>query len=265
MYYIYHDRGDDQQIVNYNFIETASNSCEYIHVELELHAQLLMRVQHRNLAFFIGYCDEGTSLVIVYEYMANGSLQLQKRLSDKNTNALTWEERLGIAVDAAQGLEYLHSGCKPPIIHRDVKSANILLNERLQAKIADFGLSKDLLVEGRSHVSTAVVGTPGYLDPEYYISSKLNEKSDVYSFGIVLLELITGRTAITKSSGSRIHIVQWVSPKLVTGEIRNIVDQRFQGDFSVNSVWKAIDMAMRCHPKANHERCNNRIKEVFGN
>ncbi|XP_019054985.1 PREDICTED: putative leucine-rich repeat receptor-like serine/threonine-protein kinase At2g19230, partial [Nelumbo nucifera] len=215
--------------------------------EFRAEAQLLLRVHHKNLVSFIGYCDEGANKAIIYEYMANGNLQ--GHLSGyKNLDELSWEKRLRVAVDAAQGLEYLHNGCKPPIIHRDVKTSNILLNETFQAKLADFGLSKDFPNEGQTHISTTVVGTPGYLDPEYYISNKLNEKSDVYSFGIVLLELITGRPAITKSSDERIHIVQWVSSMLATGEIRNIADQRLEADFNVNSVWKAIEVAMACLP-----------------
>ncbi|KAI9159837.1 hypothetical protein LWI28_002379 [Acer negundo] len=146
-------------------------------------AQLLMRVHHRNLVSFIGYCNDGTNLGIIYEYMAGGNLQ--QYLQDKSKEAMSWKERLQIAVDAAQGLEYLHCGCKPPIIHRDVKTANILLDENMQAKIADFGLSIYVLHENESHVSASVAGTVGYLDPEYYTSNRLTEKSDVYGFGIV--------------------------------------------------------------------------------
>ncbi|KAK9939369.1 hypothetical protein M0R45_016066 [Rubus argutus] len=112
-------------------------------------------------------------------------------------NLLTWKERLQIAVDAAQGLDYLHNGCKPPIVHRDMKTSNILLNEKMQAKICDFGISKVLSTESATHTQTDHIrGTRGYFDPEYYTTGNLNKKSDLYSFGIVLLELITGRPAI---------------------------------------------------------------------
>ncbi|KAF8388903.1 hypothetical protein HHK36_025584 [Tetracentron sinense] len=218
--------------------------------EFQTEAKLLMRVYHRNLASFVGYCNEGSNMALIYEYMANGNLEDYLTGED----ALSWEKRLRIAVDAAQGLEYLHTGCKPPIVHRDVKTANILLDEKLQGKIADFGLSKVFPNESGTHVSTIVVGTTGYLDPEYYISNKLNEKSDVYSFGIVLLELITGLPAIIKKSSERIHIVQWVSPMLARGEIRNIVDHRLQSDFDINSVWKAIETAMACVPQTSIQR-----------
>ncbi|XP_010244372.1 PREDICTED: probable LRR receptor-like serine/threonine-protein kinase At4g29180 [Nelumbo nucifera] len=219
--------------------------------EFRTEAELLMRVHHRNLASFIGYCDEGGNMALIYEYMAKGNLK--EYLSDTNANVLSWERRLQIAIDAAQGLEYLHSGCKPPIIHRDVKTANILLSEALEAKIADFGLSKVFPNDGFSHVLTQVMGTPGYLDPEYYVSSKLNEKSDVFSFGIVLLELITGQPPIIKSSES-VHIIQWVGNMLERGEIRNIVDPRLQGDFDINSIWKATEIAIACTPSTSIRR-----------
>ncbi|XP_057966979.1 probable LRR receptor-like serine/threonine-protein kinase At4g29180 isoform X2 [Malania oleifera] len=219
--------------------------------EFQTEAELLVRIHHRNLASFIGYCDD-KNMALVYEYMANGNLK--DYLSAKSSHLLSWEQRLRIAIDAAQGLEYLHNGCKPPIIHRDVKTANILLSKNLHAKIADFGLSKVFPNDDSlTHVSTAVMGTRGYLDPEYCISQRLNEKSDVYSFGVVLLELITGKPAIIRNN-EQIHIVQWVSPLLEMGEIRSIVDQRLQGEFNVNSVRKALEIAMACTTSSSTQR-----------
>uniref|UniRef100_A0A2N9G9W7 Protein kinase domain-containing protein n=1 Tax=Fagus sylvatica TaxID=28930 RepID=A0A2N9G9W7_FAGSY len=188
---------------------------------------------------------------LIYEYMANGNLA--RHLSDKNASFLSWETRLKIAMHSAQGLEYLHNGCKPPIIHRDVKSTNILLDENFQAKLADLGLSRVFPGEGGTHVSTKVVGTPGYLDPEYYASNQLNEKSDVYSFGVVLLEIITGQTAIIKNP-EKVHVIQWVSPMLERGDVKNIVDPRLEGDLDINSVWKAIEVAMACVSPTSIER-----------
>nr|POF00243.1 putative lrr receptor-like serine/threonine-protein kinase [Quercus suber] len=205
--------------------------------------KLLMRVHHRNLTTLVGYCYEETSMGLVYEYMANGDLEAH--LSGKNTNILGWEARLNIAMEAAQGLEYLHNGCKPPIIHRDVKTTNILLNENFNAKLADFGLSKIFPTDG-THVSMlSVAGTLGYLDPEYSISYRLTEKSDVYGFGVVLLEIITSRPAIERSYENT-HISQWVRMMLDRGDIQNIVDPRLGGDFNVNSAWKAVEIAMAC-------------------
>ncbi|KAL4286007.1 hypothetical protein AHAS_Ahas19G0043100 [Arachis hypogaea] len=193
--------------------------CMDINNLLQRQVKLLMRVHHRNLTSLIGYCNEETNIGLIYEYMANGNLD--EHLSGKNNRekSLNWEDRLRIALDAAQGLEYLHNGCKPPIIHRDVKCPNILLNENFHAKLADFGLSKCFAAEGDTHVSTIVAGTPGYLDPEYTTSNRLTEKSDVYSFGVVLL-------------------------RIITGDITKVVDSRLQGDFDNNSAWKAVEIAM---------------------
>ncbi|GLT72545.1 hypothetical protein SLA2020_444700 [Shorea laevis] len=219
--------------------------------QFQSEVKLLMRVHHRNLTTLVGYCYEGTNMGLIYEYMANGDLQ--EHLSGKKANILNWEDRLRIATDAAQGLEYLHHGCKPPIIHRDVKCTNILLNENFHAKLADFGLSKIFPTDGGTHVSTVVAGTPGYLDPEYYISNWLTEKSDVYSFGIVLLEIITSRPAIERSQ-ERTHISQWVSIMLAKGDIQNIVDPRLRGNFNTNSAWKAVEIAMACVSPTSTER-----------
>ncbi|KAF3445137.1 hypothetical protein FNV43_RR14830 [Rhamnella rubrinervis] len=206
--------------------------------------KLLMRVHHRNLTSLVGYCNDDKCLGLIYEYMANGNLQ--RHLSDKNSYPLSWEDRLRIAVDTAQGLEYLHNGCKPPIIHRDVKTANILLNEKFQAKLADFGLSRAFSIESGTHISTVVAGTPGYLDPEYYVTNWLQEKSDVYSFGVVLLEIITSRPVLVRSDDEKPHISQWVASMLENGEIANIVDPRLRGDFNISSAWKAVEMANAC-------------------
>ncbi|GFY97115.1 leucine-rich repeat protein kinase family protein [Actinidia rufa] len=196
-------------------------------------AELLTTIHHRNLASLIGYCDEALNTALIYEYMANGNLQ-----------------------ECLLALEYLHNGCKPPIIHRDIKTANILLDDKLQAKVADFGLSRIFPIEdgdNGTHVTTVVMGTFGYLDPEYYITRRLTKKSDVYSFGVVLLELITGQPAIIKSEDNT-HIVQWVMPKLERGEISNIADPRLEGEFDSNSMWKALEAAMACVPSNSLQR-----------
>ncbi|KAK3220082.1 hypothetical protein Dsin_014052 [Dipteronia sinensis] len=227
--------------------------------QYQAEVKLLMRVHHRNLVTLVGYCDEGDKLALIYEYMAHGNLQ--EHLADSSTSILSWEGRLRIAVESAQGLEYLHSGCKPPIIHRDVKSTNILLNDKFQAKLADFGLSKSFAAESQTHVSTVVAGTPGYLDPEYYVSNRLTEKSDVYSFGAVLLEIITSKSAIIRiDEHEKTHLSQWVESFLALGDIRQIVDSRLQGNFDVNSVWKAVEVAMAClSPTANRRPTMNVI------
>ncbi|XP_019193335.1 PREDICTED: putative leucine-rich repeat receptor-like protein kinase At2g19210 isoform X2 [Ipomoea nil] len=212
--------------------------------EFQAEASLLMNVHHKNLTSLVGYCIEGTNLGIVYEYMANGSLD--KHLSGKTPHVLTWEDRIRIASDAAEGLEYLHHGCKPPIVHRDIKTTNILLDDTLQAKLSDLGLSRVFPAEGGTHVTTIVAGTPGYLDPE------LTEKSDVYSFGVVLLEIITGRNPLGESDN--IYVVKWVTTMLEdNGDIASIVDPRLVENFDINSAWKVVELGMACveHDSAN--------------
>ncbi|KAM7471799.1 hypothetical protein LguiA_009982 [Lonicera macranthoides] len=244
---VYHGFVGNTQVA----VKMLSPSSTQGYKEFQAEASLLMSVHHKNLSTLVGYCNEGTNMGIIYEYMANGNLD--QHLSDKNLYALGWEERLRIATDSAQGLEYLHHGCKPPIVHRDVKSNNILLNEKFQAKLTDFGLSRAFPVEGDTHVSTVVAGTPGYLDPEYYTSNRLTEKSDVYGFGIVLLEIITGRPAIAKTQ-ERTHIIQWVTSTLQNGDVSNIIDPRLKGDFDVNSAWKAVELAMTCASRISTKR-----------
>ncbi|KAF5453074.1 hypothetical protein F2P56_028013 [Juglans regia] len=237
---VYHGYIDNTQVA----VKMLSHSSVQGYQQFQSEVRLLMRVHHRNLTTLFGYCYEGTNMGLIYEYMANGDLGAH--LSDWNAKTLTWEDRLRIATDAAKGLEYLHCGCKPPIVHRDVKTTNILLNENLQAKLADFGLSKIFPTDsGATHVSTVVAGTPGYLDPEYNITNRFTEKSDVYSFGVVLLKIITSRPAIERSE-ARTHVSEFVRSMLAKGDIKNIVDPRLQGNFNSNSVWKAVEIAMGC-------------------
>ncbi|KAF3777000.1 Receptor-like tyrosine-protein kinase [Nymphaea thermarum] len=173
-------------------------------------------------------------------------LVLCKGMSNERADALNWQQRLRIAFGAATGLEYLHSGCNPAIIHRDVKSSNILLNANFEAKIADFGLSRSVISSSVTHITTAVAGTAGYLDPEYWYTSKVTEKSDVYGFGVVLFELITGQHAISTHGGESVPIVQIVVPRLSRGDINSIIDPRIQGQYEISSIWKVADTAMSC-------------------
>ncbi|KAL5203400.1 hypothetical protein ABZP36_014352 [Zizania latifolia] len=169
-------------------------------------------------------------------------------------SCFTWRERLRIALESAQGLEYLHKGCNPPLIHRDVKATNILLNGRLEAKIADFGLSKAFDLDDDTHISTnTLVGTVGYVDPEYQATMQPTTKSDVYSFGVVLLELVTGKPAILRDP-EPVSIIQWVRQRLARGNIEGVVDARMHGDHDVNGVWKAADVALKCTAQASAQR-----------
>ncbi|GMI82111.1 hypothetical protein like AT1G51890 [Hibiscus trionum] len=237
---VYHGYLDETQVA----VKMLSPSSAQGYKEFQAEMELLLRVHHRNLTTLIGYCDDGSNMGLIYEYMAKGNLS--EHLKDSSRGVLNWEVRLGIALEAAQGLEYLHHGCTPPIIHRDVKSTNILLTESLHAKLSDFGLSKAFPLEGDTHVITVVAGTPGYVDPEYSTSNRLTEKSDVYSFGVVLLEIITNRPVTTKTYSQTTHISQWASLILSNGDINTIADSRLQGDFDNASMKKAVELAMAC-------------------
>ncbi|TKW26262.1 hypothetical protein SEVIR_3G176500v4 [Setaria viridis] len=216
-------------------------------------AQTLTRIHHKNLVSMIGYCKDGDYMALVYEYMSEGTLQEHISGNGRNTGFLSWRQRLKIALESAQGLEYLHKGCNPPLIHRDVKAANILLNAKLEAKIADFGLTK-AYHDNDTHVSTnTLVGTLGYVDPEYHTTMQPTTKSDVYSFGVVLLELVTGRPAILRDPEPT-TIIQWARQRLARGNIEGVADPRMRGDHDVNSVWKAADIALKCTAQSSAQR-----------
>ncbi|WRX25861.1 Serine-threonine/tyrosine-protein kinase [Theobroma cacao] len=233
---VYHGYLDGSQVA----VKMLSSISVQSYKKFQAKVEPLLGIHHRNLTSLVGYCDEDTNKGLIYEYMSNGNFE--HHLSESNTNILSWEQRLKIAMGAAQGLEPLHNGSKPPIIHRDVNPTNILLNEDLQAKLADFGLSRTFPVDDDTPVSTLIAGTPGYQDPEYIISNNLTEKSDVYSFGVVLLETITSRLFVMKSHET-VHISDWVNSMLSNGDAKNIVDTRLQGDFDMNSLSKAIELA----------------------
>ncbi|RLM86685.1 putative LRR receptor-like serine/threonine-protein kinase [Panicum miliaceum] len=213
--------------------------------------QSLTKVHHRNIVSLVGYCWEKNHLALVYEYMSQGNLYDHLRVlffwynegKHAAVELLNWGTRVRIVLEAAQGLDYLHNGCSPPIIHRDVKSSNILLGRNLQAKIADMGLSRSYLSDTQTHISATAAGTAGYMDPEYYLTGRLTESSDVYSFGIVLLEAATGEPPLLPGLG---HIVQRVKQRIAAGDIGSIADSRLRGAYDVSSMWKVVDIAMAC-------------------
>uniref|UniRef100_A0A0D9XVM1 non-specific serine/threonine protein kinase n=1 Tax=Leersia perrieri TaxID=77586 RepID=A0A0D9XVM1_9ORYZ len=237
-------------------VKMRSQTSNQGNTEFLAEAQHLARVHHRNLVSLIGYCKDKKHLALVYEYMDGGSLADHLRgQEDLHTEPLTWLQRLNIALDSANGLEYLHRSCSPPLIHRDVKAHNILLTANLKAKIADFGLTRAFSSETNTHTTTEPAGTPGYLDPEYYGTSHLSEKSDVYSFGVVLLVLITAQPAIIPISDTvKKNIVLWVHERLAEGDIEGVTDPRIRGDCDLNSVWKVADLALHCTRREGRDR-----------
>lgn len=205
---------------------------------------LLSRIHHRNLVPLIGYCEERGQSILVYEYMHHGTLRDHLYGPSNERKSLDWMSRLLIAEDAAKGIEYLHSGCNPSIIHRDIKSSNILLDIHMRAKVSDFGLSR-LADEEMTHVSSVVRGTVGYLDPEYYATQQLTEKSDVYSFGVVLLELISGRKPVSAQDyGADWSIVHWARSLIRKGDIHAIIDPYLGSNFKIESIWKIAEIAI---------------------
>ncbi|XP_071686380.1 serine/threonine-protein kinase-like protein CCR4 [Rutidosis leptorrhynchoides] len=188
--------------------------------------EFLSRVNHKNLVQLLGYCEENNELVLVYEFMENGSLHdhLHNVFS---SHIMSWPARIKVALDAARGLEYLHVYADPPIIHRDIKSSNILLDGEWTGKVSDFGLSLLGPPDNGSHLSLGAAGTVGYMDPEYYKYGQLTAKSDVYSFGVMLLELLSGHRAIQKNeTGERRNVVDSVVPYIENDVIYRILDRK---------------------------------------
>lgn len=212
----------------------------------------LGQLSHPNLVKLVGYCCEDEHRVLIYEYMARGSVE--NHLFSRVLLPLPWSIRMKIAFAAAKGLAFLHEAEKP-VIYRDFKTSNILMDMDYNAKLSDFGLAKDGPVGDESHVSTRIMGTYGYAAPEYIMTGHLSSRSDVYSFGVVLLELLTGRKSLDKSRPAREqNLTDWALPVLrEKKKVLNIVDPRMEGDYLTKGVHKAAMLAYHClnrNPKA---------------
>ncbi|KAK1419707.1 hypothetical protein QVD17_28981 [Tagetes erecta] len=209
---------------------------------------MLSLLRHSNLVTLTGYCAAGDQRLLVYEFMPQGSLENHLFDLEPDQQPLDWHTRLKVAVGAARGLEYLHCKANPPVIYRDLKSSNILLDNDFSPKLSDFGLAKLGPVGDNTHVSTRVMGTYGYCAPEYAMSGKLTIKSDIYSFGVVMLELITGRRAIdtTKKPGEQ-NLVPWACPFLRDRKkFVKLVDPLLHGRFSARSVHNVVAITAMC-------------------
>ncbi|PIA52600.1 hypothetical protein AQUCO_01000466v1 [Aquilegia coerulea] len=213
--------------------------------EFQAEVDIISRVHHRHLVSLVGYCIAGLQRMLVYEFVPNKTLEFH--LHGNEGIDLDWPKRLNIAIGSAKGLAYLHEDCHPRIIHRDIKAANILLDNNYEAMVADFGLAK-LSQDNFTHVSTRVMGTFGYLAPEYASSGKLTEKSDVFSFGVMLLELITGRRPVdTTNKYMDDSLVDWARPILTTAladeDYDELVDPRLHNVYNHNEIARMIACA----------------------
>ncbi|KAF8100177.1 hypothetical protein N665_0229s0007 [Sinapis alba] len=213
--------------------------------EFQAEVEIISRVHHRFLVSLVGYCIAGEQRMLVYEFLPNDTLEFH--LHGKSGNMLDWPTRLKIALGSAKGLAYLHEDCHPRIIHRDIKASNILLDETFEAKVADFGLAK-LSQDNVTHVSTRIMGTFGYLAPEYASSGKLTDRSDVFSFGVMLLELITGRRPVDLTGEMEDSLADWARPLCLNaaqdGDYSELVDPRLENQYEPYEMARMVACAV---------------------
>lgn len=216
--------------------------------EFRAEVEIISRVHHRHLVSLVGYCISEHQRLLIYQYVPNNTLHYH--LHGEGRPVMDWATRARVAAGAARGIAYLHEDCHPRIIHRDIKSSNILLDNNFDAQVADFGLAK-LAMDSNTHVTTRVMGTFGYMAPEYASSGKLTEKSDVYSYGVVLLELITGRKPVDASQplGDE-SLVEWARPLLAQAldkeEFEELVDPRLEKNYVQIEMFRMIEAAAAC-------------------
>ncbi|KAG0618958.1 hypothetical protein M758_4G104500 [Ceratodon purpureus] len=225
--------------------------------EFQNELTLLGRLHHRNLVGLEGFCDDGGLQVLVYEYMENGDLY-DNLFGIDGRASLNSYQRVEVVLGIARGLDYLHSFADPPVIHRDIKASNVLLDNCMVAKLADFGVSK---ISPYSHVSTSPIGTMGYVDPEYFRTNQVTVSSDIFSFGIVLLEIITGQPIIDPRRGEAINLQDWVQPRFKLGGIEEIIDPKIKEGYDEELYTKMTELAIRCSTSKRIERPT--MKEVL--
>uniref|UniRef100_A0A1J3FJ32 non-specific serine/threonine protein kinase n=1 Tax=Noccaea caerulescens TaxID=107243 RepID=A0A1J3FJ32_NOCCA len=237
--------------------------------EFQAEVEIISRVHHKHLVSLVGYCMAGAKRLLVYEFVPNNNLEFH--LHGKGRPTMEWSTRLKIALGSAKGLSYLHEDCNPKIIHRDIKAANILMDFKFEAKVADFGLAK-IASDTNTHVSTRVMGTFGYLAPEYAASGKLTEKSDVFSFGVVLLELITGRRPVDSNN---VYVddslVDWARPLLnrasEEGDFEGLADTKMNNEYDREEMARMVACAAACvrHSARRRPRMSQIVRALEGN
>ncbi|KAH9324749.1 hypothetical protein KI387_004927 [Taxus chinensis] len=240
---------------------------KHLSIEFQSEIQTLSSVEHLNLVRLLGYLEHEQERILVVEYVPNGTLR--EHLDCLHGVALDLATRLDIAIDVAHAVTYLHMYTEQPIIHRDIKSSNILLTENFRAKVADFGFSRLAPTDiGATHVSTQVKGTAGYLDPEYLKTYQLTHKSDVYSFGVLLVEMITGRRPIEQKRELRERItLRWALKKFLEGDAILSLDPKINRSPAANLVVeKVLELAFQCSAPARQDRPSmKRTAEILWN
>ncbi|KAH7544111.1 hypothetical protein ACOSQ2_031162 [Xanthoceras sorbifolium] len=227
-------------------LKRLSGDCGQMEREFQAEVEALSRAQHKNLVSLQGYCRHGTDRLLIYSYMENGSLDYWLHESLDKDSILKWDVRLKIAQGASRGLAYLHRVCEPHIVHRDVKSSNILLDEKFEAHLADFGLSR-LLRPYDTHVTTDLVGTLGYIPPEYSQTLTATCRGDVYSFGVVLLELLTGRRPVEVCKGKNCRdLVSWVFQMKSEKREAEIIDSSIWDKAREKQLLEMLEIACKC-------------------
>ncbi|KAJ3682057.1 hypothetical protein LUZ60_014630 [Juncus effusus] len=233
----------DQNIIA---IKNLLNNRGQAEKEFKVEVEIIGRVRHKNLVRLLGYCMEGAYRMLVYEYVDNGNLDQWLHGDVGEKSPLTWEIRMNIMLGTAKGLAYLHEGLEPKVVHRDVKSSNILLDRQWNPRVSDFGLAK-LLCSERSYVTTRVMGTFGYVAPEYASTGMLNERSDVYSFGVLIMEIITGRSPVDYSRPhSEVNLIEWLKNMVAERKAEMVVDPKIPEKPSSKALKRALLVALRC-------------------
>lgn len=214
--------------------------------EFKIEVEAIGRVRHKHLVRLIGYCAEGAHRMLVYEYVNNGNLEQWIHGDVGPCSPLTWETRMNIILGTAKGLAYLHEGLEPKVIHRDIKASNILLDKQWNAKVSDFGLAK-LLGSETSYITTRVMGTFGYVAPEYASTGMLTERSDVYGFGILIMEVITGRNPVDYSQPAKeVTLVDWLKMMVSNKNPEGVLDPKLPEKPTSRALKRALLVALRC-------------------
>ncbi|XP_021752716.1 probable serine/threonine-protein kinase At1g01540 [Chenopodium quinoa] len=233
---------DNTQIAVKNLLNNKGQAEKEFKVEVEA----IGRVRHKCLVKLLGYCAEGEQRMLVYEYVNNGNLEQWLHGDVGPCSPLTWESRMNIILGTAKGLTYLHEGLEPKVVHRDIKSSNILLDKQWNAKVSDFGLAK-LLGSDHSYVTTRVMGTFGYVAPEYASTGMLNERNDVYSFGILIMEIISGRSPVDYSRPpAEVNLVDWLKMMVTNRNPEGVLDPKLPEKPASRALKKTLLVALRC-------------------